>query len=267
MADHPCYRTCGEAQVLLPLDYRAPNSTSGSAYAPSTLSTFVADCEKLDPLVALEQIGIRRCFRGEEEIYSDGDAADCWYRVVSGTVRICKLLADGRRHISKFCFPGDSFGQPAIDARVASAEAIDEVVVMRYPQRAVERLIQGEPRLAGDLYDRTLRELTIAQHRMLLLGRMTAVERVASFLIEISDRRRTRSIVDLPMARIDIADYLGLTIETVCRELSKFKRDGIISRADQRANRLFLRDRDALEIICDPATRRHRYPAARAAAA
>src|SRR5437762_8851142 len=167
-------------------------STSGFSSVfdqPDNSAAVISRSGQLDALVALEQIGTRRSFARNEEIYAEGDASDCWYRVVSGAVRICKLLADGRRQIAEFCFAGDCFGLPPAGIRVFSAEAIGDVVVMRYPQRAADRLIDENPRLARGLYERTLRELAHAQARMLLLGRMTAAERVASFLLEISERR------------------------------------------------------------------------------
>lgn len=209
----------------------------------------IARSGQLDALVALEQIGTRCNFARDEEIYAEGDMADCWYKVVSGTVRICKLLADGRRHIAEFCFAGDYFGLPPAGIRAFSAEAVGDVVIMRYPQRAADRLIDENPRLARGLCDVTLRDLAHAQTRMLLLGRMTACERVASFLLEISERRDAQRGLDLPMSRLDIADYLGLTIETVCRVLSTFKRDGVI--AIPTPHRIELRDRDALEALCE----------------
>lgn len=207
----------------------------------------IARSGQLDELVALEQIGTRRSFARDEEIYAEGDASDCWYRVVSGAVRICKLLADGRRQIAEFCFAGDFFGLPPAGIRVFSAEAVGDVIVTRYSQRAADRLIDESPRLARGLYERTLRELAHAQTRMLLLGRMTAAERVASFLLEMSERRDARRALDLPMSRNDIADYLGLTIETVCRVLSTLKRDGVI--AIPTPHRIELRDREALETL------------------
>jgi CRP-like cAMP-binding protein len=209
----------------------------------------IARSGQLDALIALERIGTRRSFARDGEIYAEGDAADCWYKVVSGTVRICKLLADGRRHIAEFCFAGDYFGLPPAGSRVFSAEAVGEVVVMRYPQRAADRLIDEDPRLARRLCEMTLRDLAHAQGRMLLLGRMTACERVASFLCEIFDQRDARRTLDLPMSRLDIADYLGLTIETVCRVLSAFKRAGVIGIPTP--HRIELRDREALEALAE----------------
>jgi len=212
-------------------------------------SPAICHARGLDTLVALEQIGSRRSFTRDEAIYAEGDISDCWYTVIAGTVRICKLLADGRRHIAEFCFRGDCFGLPTSGSRIASAEAVGDAIVMRYPQRAADRLIDENPRLVRELYDRMLRELTHAQTRMLLLGRMTASERVASFLLEISERQDARRTLDLPMSRNDIADYLGLTIETVCRVLSGFKREEVI--AIPNSHRIELRNRMALEALCE----------------
>lgn len=189
----------------------------------------VARSGQLDALIALERIGSRRSFARNQEIYAEGDLSDCWYKVISGAVRVSKLLADGRRYIGGFCFGGDCFGLDDASERVFSAEAVDDVIVMRYPRRATDRLIDENPQLARGLCTMALRDLGHAQTRMLLLGRMTATERVASFLLEMSERRATRRAIDLTMSRNDIADYLGLTIETVCRVLSMFKRDGMIA--------------------------------------
>jgi len=201
----------------------------------------------LDALVAFEAIGSRRSFARNEEIFPEGDAADCWFKVVSGTVRVCKLLADGRRHIAEFYFSGDCFGLDNLPERLFSAEAVGDVIVMRYPRRATERLIDANPSLDRGLRDMTMRDLANAQIRMLLLGRMSASERVATFLLDMFDRRDARRALDLPMSRNDIADYLGLTIETVCRVLSGFKRDGAIDIPSP--HRIELRDRAALAAI------------------
>jgi CRP/FNR family nitrogen fixation transcriptional regulator len=214
--------------------------SSGPAFARSG---------QLDALIALEQIGARTSFSRDQEIYAEGDVSDCWYKVVSGAVRICKWMADGRRHIAEFCFAGDCFGLPASGTRAATAEAIGDVVVMRYPQRAADRLIDESPRLAREMYDRTLRELTQTQTHTFVLSRMTASERLASFLLELSERRDMPRALDLPMSRYDIADYLGLTMETVCRTFTVFRRDGVI--ALPTPQRVELRNREALETLCE----------------
>ena len=205
----------------------------------------IAQSGQLDALVALERIGTRLSFSRNDEIYAEGDASDCWYKVVSGTVRICKLLADGRRHIAEFCFSSDCFGVDDINEHPYSAEAVDNAVVMRYRRNATEQLIDHNPALARLLRNTMLRDLANAHGRTLLLGRMTAPERVAAFLLEMFEERDRTKILDLPMSRHDIADYLGLTVETVCRVLSSFKREGVI--AIPNPHRIELRDRAALE--------------------
>jgi CRP/FNR family nitrogen fixation transcriptional regulator len=209
----------------------------------------IAHSGQLDALVALERIGARLSFSRNAEIYAEGDEADCWYKVISGTVRVCKLLADGRRHITEFCFSGDCFGFDSTGERPCSAEAIDDVIVMRFQRNATERLVDQNPAVARLLREAMLRDLTTAHGRTLLLGRMTAPERVATFLREMCERRDRTKALDLPMSRNDVADYLGLTIETVCRTLSAFKREGVI--AIPNPHRIELLDREALEAIAE----------------
>jgi CRP/FNR family transcriptional regulator, nitrogen fixation regulation protein len=203
----------------------------------------------LDALVALERIGTRRFYARNAQIFAEGDSADCWFKVISGAVRVCKLMADGRRHIAEFHFAGDSFGFDSLPERLFSAEAVGDSVIMRFSRRATESLIDDSPKLARYLREMTLRDLANAQMHMMMLGRMSAPERVATFLLDMFDRRDASRALDLPMSRGDIGDYLGLTIETVCRALSAFKRDGIIDIPT--AHRIELRDRDALAAICE----------------
>ena len=212
-----------------------------------TTDVSVTGSGQLDALIALEQIGARRSFTRDDEIYAEGDRSDCWFKVISGTVRICKLMADGRRHIAEFFSAGDCFGLDDPGERLFAAEAVGNVIVMRFPRAATERLVNEQPHLANDLCTMALHNLAHAQTRLLLLGRMTASERVANFLLELAERHDVRRNLDLPMSRNDIADYLGLTIETVCRTLSGFKRDGLI--AIPNSHRIEIRDRDALEAI------------------
>jgi len=214
----------------------------------SAASTLAASGQ-LDGLLAFESIGSRRSFARNEEIFAEGDAADSWFKVISGTVRLCKLLADGRRHIAEFYFSGDCFGLDTMSERLFSAEAVGDVIVMRYPRRATERLIDDNPALDRTLRDMTMRDLANAQMRMMLLGRMSAPERVATFLLDMFDRRDAQRALDLPMSRNDIADYLGLTIETVCRVMSAFKRDGWIGIPNP--HRVELNDRDSLVAVSE----------------
>jgi CRP/FNR family nitrogen fixation transcriptional regulator len=206
----------------------------------------VARSGELDALIALEQIGTRLQFSRNQEIYAQGAGGGFWYKVISGTVRITKLRSDGRRHVAEFCFSGDAFGLDSAAERGFSAEAVVEATVMRYPRAATERLIDENLAVARLLREMTLKSLAAAQSRLALLGRMTACERVASFLLELSERNDNEKHVELPMCRCDIADYLGLTVETVCRVLSDLKRRGIIGIS---AHSITLLDRFALEVI------------------
>jgi CRP/FNR family nitrogen fixation transcriptional regulator len=204
---------------------------------------------RLDALIGLDEIGARLRFSRDQEIYAEGDRSACWFMVLSGTVRIAKLLADGRRHVAEFCFAGDSFGFEIAAERGFSAEAVTDAMVMRLPRAATERLMEENPMLARELRNEMLRSLDAAQHRLLLLGRMTACERVAAFLLELAEREDAHARVNIPMARCDIADHLGLTVETVCRVLSDFRRRGLI--AAPSAHCIELIDRAALAALAE----------------
>jgi len=212
----------------------------------SRITPDVARSGQLETLIALQRIGTRLLLSRNQEIYAQGQDGGFWCEVVVGAVRITRLRSDGRRHIAEFCFAGDAFGLDRAAEREFSAEAVVDAIVMRYPRAATERLIDGNPAVARFLRDATLKSLAAAQSRLALLGRMTASERVASFLLELSERSDDRSHVELPMCRCDIADYLGLTAETVCRELSDLRRREVI---DVCPHSVTLLDRLALEAI------------------
>lgn len=199
-----------------------------------------------DPLHAIG--GILAAARGQE-IYAEGAAADHCYKVVSGAVRTCKLMLDGRRQIAEFLLPGDFFGLEAADRHLFSAEAIADTMLVRYPRRRLDALADADPRVARRLRDQVCGNLAAAQKRVVLLGRKTAEERVASFLLEMVDRAGEDDAVELPMSRYEIADYLGLTVETVSRTFTQFRKAGII--ALESAHRVRLLDRSALETIDD----------------
>jgi len=166
--------------------------------------------------------GLPRALAKDEELFAEGDQADHFYKVLSGAVRTCKLLSDGRRQIDAFHFAGDIFGLEAGDAHRFCAEAVNAARVVAY--RRPQLLALGEAAMAA-----VLANLERAQDHMLLLGRKTAPEKMASFLLGMAGRLPgLGGQFDLPMQRIDIADHLGLTIETVSRTLTQFARDGLI---------------------------------------
>lgn len=154
------------------------------------------------------------------EIYGEGEAADYVYKVVRGVVRTYKLLNDGRRQISAFLLPGDIFGFDAAEEHRFTAEAVSDVTVLFVKRSVLVGLAARDSEVANDLWMMAAIELQNAQEHMMLLGRKSAQERIAAFLLEMAGRAEQSEIVELPMSRLDIADYLGLTIETVSRTIT-----------------------------------------------
>lgn len=182
-----------------------------------------------------------------EILFAQGDEADSVYEVVRGMVRLYKLLPDGRRHVTGFLSAGHLLGLASEGLCVYTAEAITEVTLCRYKRKAFEHLIDEVPGFAKRVLTVVSHELRAAQDQMLLLGRKTALEKVASFLLLIADQQGSDGVkeVDVPMTRTDIADHLGLTIETVSRTLTKLKQDGLI--ALPTSAHIEICDRDQLE--------------------
>ena len=164
-----------------------------------------------------------------EELFAEGDDAEFFYEVVSGAIRTYKLLSDGRRQIDAFHLPADIFGLEAGTEHRFSAEAVGDVTVIAYRRSRLTTLIQDDAEFRDRIMNATLRSLERAQDHMLLLGRKTAQEKMASFLLDMADRLSDdHEHFELPMQRSDIADHLGLTIETVSRTLTQFARNGLI---------------------------------------
>ncbi len=153
------------------------------------------------------------------EIFGENDPIDYIYKVISGSVRTYKILSDGRRQVAGFYLPGDIFGLQFGDARIFSAEAITDTKVLFAKRTALAALANRDPAIGRELMVLTGRELRRMQERIFLLVK-SAQERVASFLLEMAARSPSGDLVELPMSRQDIADYLGLTIETVSRTLT-----------------------------------------------
>jgi CRP/FNR family nitrogen fixation transcriptional regulator len=176
----------------------------------------------------LDLVGAPIKYGRNNEIYSEDEPAEFVYRVVSGVVRVSKLLADGRRQVSAFCLPGDMFGLEAGDTHAFSAESIADSVVQVFKLSSLSRMAERDSSIARELWRATARDLGRAQAHMLLLGRKTALERIVAFLLDMASRAMTGHLVRLPMSRYDIADYLGLTIETVSRTLSQLEHQDVI---------------------------------------
>jgi CRP-like cAMP-binding protein len=192
----------------------------------------------------IELMGARMTFARNAEIYGEGEPAEYLYKVVSGAVRTCKVTADGRRQIGGFYLPGDTFGLETGEAHVFSAEAIGDVTVIVLKRKPLMALAERDSEVARQLWASTVAALSRAQARLLLLIK-TAHERVAGFLLEMAARSPRRDRIDLPMTRQDIAEYLGLTIETVSRTFTSMQDGALIELAASR--RVLLSNRPALE--------------------
>jgi len=179
-------------------------------------------------LAALDQVGVVVSIAREGTVFREGDAAEYYYKVVSGAVRSCKLLADGRRYIADFFLPGDFVGLGG-DHHLFTAEAVSDATLVRYARRSVDRLIGEQPRLGKCFLAMLSEGLCSAQTQMLLLGRKTAQEKIASFLLAMAERTGAGDEAKLPMTRTDIGDYLGLTTETVSRSFTQLRHDGVIA--------------------------------------
>jgi CRP/FNR family nitrogen fixation transcriptional regulator len=177
---------------------------------------------------SIEFLGMPTSFARNAEIYGEKEPADYIYKVVSGAVRTYKVLIDGRRQIAAFYLPGDTFGLETGEEHAFSAEAVIDAKVLVIRRSLVSALAARDARVARQLWTLAGRELQRTQNHVLLLVR-TAPERVATFLLEMAERIQCDGEVELPMSRQDIADYLGLTIETVSRMLTRLENASAIS--------------------------------------
>ncbi len=168
-------------------------------------------------------------FRVGEATFREGDSADHIFHVSEGVLRVCKLLQDGRRAIMGFIYPGEVMGVSFHNRYLFTAEAVTDAKVRKLPRSRFLTLVDESPKLRPQLFAIMCDEMSAAQDQMLLLGRKGAEERVASFLLAVQRKIGNGSIVELAMSRLDVADYLGLTIETVSRTMTDLARRGLIS--------------------------------------
>ncbi len=201
----------------------------------------VVDADSLGQ--SMQLMGAMMAYPRNSEIFGENEPADYLYKVVSGSVRTYKILSDGRRQVGGFYLPGDIFGLEFADEHTLSAEAITDAKVLVIKRSALTALARHDASVAQQLFTLTGRELHRVQDRILLLIK-SAQERVASFLLEMSERASQNNTIELPMSRQDIADYLGLTIETVSRTLSSLETAAAIEVSTSR--RIVLRNRAAL---------------------
>ncbi len=207
-------------------------------------------CAVLEPeeLRRLADIVQSARFEPGHTIFAEGDAADALYSVTAGTVKLYKLLPDGRRQITGFLVTGDFLGLALNGSYTCTAETVTGCSLCRYPRRKIEALLEEYPKMQRRLFSLVSNELAAAQDQMLLLGRKTAKEKICSFLLLLSQRLARRGCKEnpiyVPMSRADIADYLGLTTETVSRTVTQLKTAGTISL--QEGNKILIADMDTI---------------------
>jgi CRP/FNR family transcriptional regulator, nitrogen fixation regulation protein len=185
-------------------------------------------------------------YKKGSEIFGEKEPADYVYQVMTGAVRSYKLLSDGRRQIGAFHLVGDIFGLEIGTEHRFTAEAVVDTSVRLMKRRSLELVAESDLAVARNLLSMTTSNLRHAEDHMLLLGRKTSLERVAAFLIEMDTRLTAAGILALPMCRRDIADYLGLTLETVSRALSRLHDLGILGFIGNNQRQIVLLDRGKL---------------------
>lgn len=194
-------------------------------------------CGALEPeqLIALAKASHKHIVKEGEELIGDAERIDVYSNVLSGVVKLTKTLSDGRQQIVGLQFAPDFLGRPFRRESSINAEAATDVSLCSFPKATMDRMMQEQPGLEHRLLQQALIELDDARDWMVTLGRKTAAEKVASFLMLIArnidpsrDPERRAVTFDLPLTRADIADFLGLTIETVSRQLTRLRTDNVI---------------------------------------
>ena len=243
--------TAGMASNLthpLALDPRAMDPCASCEARSVSVCNAIHDAE-LGRLAALAQVS--EAPAGSSFI-REGEQADCFFNITAGTAKLYKLLPDGRRQITGFVGVGHFLGLAVSETYAFSAEAIEPVRFCRFSRPKLRHLLDDFPLMEKRLLEVAANELVAAQEQMLLLGRKTARERLASFLLAQSLQGmpcgHSRSRFRLPMTRADISDYLGLTIETVSRSLTRLHSVGLI---DVLGSEVLIRDRAALTSLAE----------------
>jgi len=204
-------------------------------------------------LARLETLATFLEIRSGETIINEADPSEFIFNVTGGAVKLYKLMADGRRQITGFLFAGSFLGVSDHSEYAYTAEALAPTSLCRFPRKKFESLLAEFPTIGQRMVSILMDDLAGAQNQMLLLGRKTARERVASFLVLLSTRtgkkEQGREVLPIPMNRVDIADFLGLTIETVSRTLTSLKKDNIITIPD--GGHIEILDSDELAAISE----------------
>lgn len=211
----------------------------------------VSFCRKLSPdtLTDLRQMGKQITLSPGQTLFFEGDEVQRVFMISEGALKLFALLGDGRRQVTGFMFPGDFLGISIEDEHAFSAEALEQVELWSFSRKRFGEFCERHPQVERELFHLAAHELAAAQQQMVLLGRKNAAERLASFLLSLLCRRerltgQEESVVALPMNRLDIADYLGLTKETVSRMIAQLRDKRLIRLASQ--NRVEILDREGM---------------------
>jgi CRP/FNR family transcriptional regulator, anaerobic regulatory protein len=211
----------------------------------------VLDCSNLSQL---KNLGWTLKLVPGQALFHEGDPASRVFTLTRGTLKLYKLLTDGRRQVTGFLHPGDFLGITVDDEHAFSAEALEDSQLCSFPRTRFDDFVDDHSAMERQLYRMAAHELAAAQQQLVLLGRKTATERLATFLLQLAQRAgrspsSVAAVIRLPMSRSDIADYLGLTKETVSRVISALKRDRVIRL--QSLNIVEIVHRDALEQLAE----------------
>jgi CRP/FNR family transcriptional regulator, nitrogen fixation regulation protein len=222
--------------------------TTNVTSSPTSLVDFGMTSES-NPIVSLNEF----TYKKGAEIFGEKEPAEYVYQVRTGAVRSYKLLTDGRRQIGSFHLAGDIFGLENGDVHRFTADALVKTTVRLIKRLSLETVAKIDAVVSRNLLGMTTVNLMHAEDHMLLLGRKNSMEKVAAFLLEMDKRSTANGIVALPMSRRDIADYLGLTLETVSRAISRFHRAGLLHFMGSNQREISLLDRVGLESFNLPA--------------
>jgi CRP/FNR family transcriptional regulator, nitrogen fixation regulation protein len=232
-----------DAVISLAAGYRATEAVARRRIAVDTEKnnmSFVGDGYHR----GLRAVGSALNVAENRAIYGEGDAATFFFKVALGVVRTCTFLSDGRRQIDAFYVPGDVFGLEAGAEHSLSAETVCESAIISYRRSDLEALAANGEGLSYQLFRYAMQNLARAQQHAVLLGRRSALEKVAAFLIDWAAYSPTSDVLTLEMPRQDIADYLGLTTETVSRAFSHLEGKALIELPT--ARQILLKDREGL---------------------
>jgi CRP/FNR family nitrogen fixation transcriptional regulator len=202
-----------------------------------------------DAIVSLSDFTYKR----GTEVFGENEPAEYVYQVKTGAIRSYKLLSDGRRQIAAFHLVGDIFGLQNGAVHRFTAEAIVDTTVRLIKRHSLDKLADSDTVVMRNLLGMTSSNLEHAENHMLLLGRKTAPEKVAAFLVEMDKRLSDAGVIALPMTRLDIADYLGITLETVSRVLSELRKAGVLDFLGVTQREIVIRDRGRLASFDLPA--------------